>query len=299
METSDRQPGSWEKSPRERLAQSQERQRKRKELSAREESSPVAPRSSRAVRPPHDTPAVRTDSASASAPARPRSSSRAPEPHRFERATHRSHTPSSARPHQTRTRETGSEAHADVMRIGGVEISVRVLFILIMIALLASLVAPSVIQWIRQGQERDQVLQELEAARQRQSDLEQKLELWNNPDYIAAQARERLGFVKPGETQYSVLDPGPDYQDVAQVAAAGSKGPERPWVQNFVALTALADSTEKIPATQNVLRTPAPGEEPQSGAGDNPQSSSSPVPESGSTDSPVEEDSQAQPSESE
>lgn len=37
--------------------------------------------------------------------------------------------------------------------------------------------------------------------------------------------------MKPGETQYSVLDPGKDYQDQAQVAAAREAGPARPWIQ--------------------------------------------------------------------
>ncbi len=59
----------------------------------------------------------------------------------------------------------------------------------------------------------------------------QQLQLWSNPQYIASQARERLGYVKPGETQYSVLDPGKDYQDQAQVAAAREAGPARPWIQ--------------------------------------------------------------------
>lgn len=298
METSDRQPGSWEKSPRERLAQSQERQRKRRELSTGAEPTSSSPRLSHVRRASHEALSARVDSGSASAPARPRAGTRTPQPNRFERGSHRSHTPTSARPHQTRARDTGTEANGDVMRVGGVEVSVRLLFFLVMIALLVSLVAPSVIQWIRQEQERDQIIQELQAARERQSGLTQKLELWNNPDYIAAQARERLGFVKPGETQYSVLDPGPDYQDVAQMAAAGSKGPERPWVQNFVVLTTLADSTEQIPATQNVLRSPAPGEHSQLGTGDNQQSSLKPGTESFGADSLSEENPPAQPSES-
>ncbi|MDO5701096.1 MAG: septum formation initiator family protein [Bowdeniella nasicola] len=30
---------------------------------------------------------------------------------------------------------------------------------------------------------------------------------WQNPDFIAAQARDRLGWVLPGETPYVVVDP--------------------------------------------------------------------------------------------
>lgn len=133
-----------------------------------------------------------------------------------------------------------------------------------MVSLLLSLVAPSVLQWIRQEQNRRDVLAELEQARARQSDIERKIELWKDPEYVTSQARERLGFVKPGETQYSVIDPGAGYQDLAQVAAAAPKGPARPWMQNFVLLTQLADRFDDVPATQNVVRTPEPSDQQQS-----------------------------------
>lgn len=147
--------------------------------------------------------------------------------------------------------------------MGGVDFSVRLLFVFILLGLLIALVAPSFFQWLRLEQDRQEILAELEAAKAKQSQIERELKLWENPEYISSQARERLGFVKPGETQYSVIDPGPAYQDVAQVAAAASKGPQRPWMQKFVLLTSLADSTEEVPATQHVLHTPTPEQDAQ------------------------------------
>lgn len=44
-------------------------------------------------------------------------------------------------------------------------------------------------------------------AQERVKDLEHDLALWNDPAYIATQARERLGYVKPGQTLYIVTDP--------------------------------------------------------------------------------------------
>ena len=81
--------------------------------------------------------------------------------------------------------------------------------------------------------------------------MQRQLDLWNDPDYISTQARERLGFVRPGETQYTVVDPGPQYQDSALAAAAASTGPARPWVQQLGILVGKADqppTTTPIPS---------------------------------------------------
>jgi hypothetical protein len=39
------------------------------------------------------------------------------------------------------------------------------------------------------------------------SDLSDDLARWDDPAYVVAQARERLGYVFPGETPYRVVDP--------------------------------------------------------------------------------------------
>ena len=75
--------------------------------------------------------------------------------------------------------------------------------------------------------------------------------------------------MKPGETQYSVLDPGKDYQDQAQVAAAREAGPARPWIQVLSLTVEEADHpTGNIQTAQTVggnsstssSQTPQPSE---------------------------------------
>jgi hypothetical protein len=39
------------------------------------------------------------------------------------------------------------------------------------------------------------------------SDLQAELAKWNDPDFVKAQARQRLGWVVPGETGYKVIGP--------------------------------------------------------------------------------------------
>ncbi|NLG56219.1 MAG: septum formation initiator family protein [Rhodococcus sp.] len=44
-------------------------------------------------------------------------------------------------------------------------------------------------------------------AQSRVDDLQAELERWQDPDWIARQARSRLAYVFPGETAYRVIDP--------------------------------------------------------------------------------------------
>lgn len=44
-------------------------------------------------------------------------------------------------------------------------------------------------------------------AQSRNVDLRAELARWNDPAYVAAQARERLAYVLPGETPFRVIDP--------------------------------------------------------------------------------------------
>ena len=130
----------------------------------------------------------------------------------------RSHTTTRPTEQPRTTKKRGPEASAtgNTVKVGGLEISVRALFAVIMTGLLIALVLPSMYQWARQEQEYREIVAQVEEARAKKADVERQLELWNDQDYVASQARERLGYVRPGETQYSVVDPGPEYQDQAR-----------------------------------------------------------------------------------
>jgi Septum formation initiator len=53
------------------------------------------------------------------------------------------------------------------------------------------------------------------------ADLEAELNRWNDPDYVRAQARARLGWVMPGETGYRVV--GADGQPIGGGVALESE----------------------------------------------------------------------------
>lgn len=134
---------------------------------------------------------------------------------------------------------------------GGLEISMRFLSIALLAGVLAALLVPNLYDWWRQEQDLRDITARVAAAQERNAQMEEELALWNDPEYIASQARERLGYVKPGETQYTVVDPGKDYQDQAQVAAAADEGPARPWVQVVGILLTEADQAETAAGAQS------------------------------------------------
>lgn len=158
--------------------------------------------------------------------------------------------------------------------VGGLEISTRLLSVVLLTGVLAVLLVPNLYAWWRQERELSDITARVQAAQERNDGMKQELDLWQNPDYIASQARERLGYVKPGETQFTVVDPGEDYQDQAQIAAAQAQGPTRPWVQVVAILLHEADSPRES--------TPVPGVDVDQSGGSG-QSASSSQPDGGAS----------------
>jgi cell division protein FtsB len=63
-----------------------------------------------------------------------------------------------------------------------------------------------------------------------------ELMLWQDPEYIKSQARERLHFVMPGERQYIVTGDGSeDNSNVDQSAAVENLPEGQPWYTRMVA----------------------------------------------------------------
>jgi cell division protein FtsB len=63
----------------------------------------------------------------------------------------------------------------------------------------------------------------------RVAQLEKQSARWQDPAYVAAQARERLHYVLPGETSYVVLESPEDKSPDGVVAAEPSVTVKSPW----------------------------------------------------------------------
>jgi len=103
----------------------------------------------------------------------------------------------------------------------------RVVILLSLGVVFALVIAPPLRLYVEQQQDITALRGEID---QRQSDvaaLQTEVGLWDDEAYVAAQARERLNFVMPGETGYVVPDPEPSAEDPAP-GAADVEGLARP-----------------------------------------------------------------------
>src|SRR3954465_12936732 len=102
-------------------------------------------------------------------------------------------TPGSTAPHRPDRRRHGFTTRAVVLAVA-------------LCAVLLTLAVP-LQQYVAQRGQLAGLSAEERAAKERVSALEKAQAQWQDPAYIKQQARERLHFVKPGETAYVLVDP--------------------------------------------------------------------------------------------
>ena len=73
---------------------------------------------------------------------------------------------------------------------------------------------------------------------------EDELAQWNDPKYVASQARSRLHYVYPGERQYIVLGvPNSNEQNTAQTSGSNRILSGIPWYSKVIASITSANNT--------------------------------------------------------
>lgn len=117
------------------------------------------------------------------------------------------------------------------------------------LVVLALLIAPYVRPWVSQRSQIAAAEQEMAELQQDVTDLTAERRRWDDPSYVAAQARARLKYVNPGEIAYSLLD------DTASSAAADPRvaavavphqDVTRPWYDTlWGSVTAAGDPTTR------------------------------------------------------
>lgn len=86
-------------------------------------------------------------------------------------------------------------------------LSVRAIVLGVVLLAGFTLLFPTVRAYLGQRAELDALEAQVAQAEQDERALERDLDRWQDPAYVAAQARERLSYVLPGETAYRVIDP--------------------------------------------------------------------------------------------
>ncbi len=114
------------------------------------------------------------------------------------------------------------------------------------LVLLAVMLLPTVRAWLAQRDERGNLVGQVAAQEQTVRDLESQMRLWNDPAYVERQARERLRFVKAGETAYTVvgadqLAEGLAGEGHSAVVDPKQLGSDLPWFTRMEASRAMTD----------------------------------------------------------
>ena len=86
-------------------------------------------------------------------------------------------------------------------------VSVRAMVLGVVLLAGFALLFPTVRAYLGQRAELEALAADVAASEQREEELRAEFERWDDPAYVAAQARERLSYVMPGETSYRVIDP--------------------------------------------------------------------------------------------
>lgn len=121
------------------------------------------------------------------------------------------------------------------LRFGRRRTSNRVLALSAIFFVLALTIAPPVKNYFTQRAQISALKAQLSADNSALEKARQELTLWQDPEYIKSQARERLHFVLPGERQYIVTEGEtlPGEEGTTKIASSLADG--QPWYARLIA----------------------------------------------------------------
>ncbi len=111
----------------------------------------------------------------------------------------------------------------------------RSLTLFIILFALALTIAPPVKHYFTQRAQINSLRSQLHANDQALREARKELLLWQDPEYIKSQARERLHFVLPGERQYIVTESGNQGNSTDGTQIANNIPAGQPWYTRLVA----------------------------------------------------------------
>ena len=121
------------------------------------------------------------------------------------------------------------------LRFGRRRTSNRVLALSAILFFLALTIAPPVKHYFTQRAQISALKSQLSADQSALQKARKELLLWQDPEYIKSQARERLHFVMPGERQYIVTEGETDAAQSSTTKIASSLADGQPWYARLIA----------------------------------------------------------------
>ena len=129
----------------------------------------------------------------------------------------------------------------------------RAVILALVLAALVLMLAVPIRSWVAQRAEISGLQADVDAARARVAELEILKERWNDPAFVAAEARRRLHFVLPGEIGYTTI--GADGKPVVETMAAAEALSRMTWVEKLWGALQEADDAAD-PTSASLLRSP-------------------------------------------
>jgi len=121
------------------------------------------------------------------------------------------------------------------LRFGRRRTSNRVLALSAIFFVLALTIAPPVKHYFTQRAQISALKAQLSADNSALEKARQELTLWQDPEYVKSQARERLHFVLPGESQYIVTEGETQAGQNSTTKVASSLADGQPWYSRLIA----------------------------------------------------------------
>src|SRR4051812_3785823 len=144
-------------------------------------------------------------------------------------------------PAARRAAEARAAAAAAADRLGRIDpranprLTGRAAVLVLVVAVLVVSFASSLKAYLQQRDHIDDLRAQIALRTQAIDELESEKERWKDPAYVEKEARERFGYVMPGETSYVVLDAdGNRIEPEARLSAPDSVGTKKPkaWWQD-------------------------------------------------------------------
>jgi cell division protein FtsB len=155
-----------------------------------------------------------------------------------------------------------SVEHRSEQRLGST--ARRAAILAAVVCVLTLTIAGPVRTYLAQRTEMHQLVASEAQLRTQIADLQQQKAKLADPVFIAAQARERLGFVKPGDIPYQVqLPPAPGAPVQQPGASSPEMRPNEPWYTSL--WRTIADTPHNIPTDVSPIPAPPPPPPPPPG----------------------------------
>ena len=115
------------------------------------------------------------------------------------------------------------------------------------LVLLAVMLLPTGKSWYDQRQRLGTLHEQVAAQESDVDGLKRQRDLWETDEYVEAQARQRLKFVRPGEKTYTVVDPEAQKRDIDAESGTVTAPNDQPWYEQMVSSMDAADDPAPTP----------------------------------------------------